>query len=101
MQYLIAYTSDVSKLVGGDWVTNGAGLRVSPQFGFGAINAEAMVNRARYWTPVEDVQVYNKVLITRSDIYTLHQSYSMVRLTRWMEKIDEWMDGWMDGWMDE
>ena len=52
VQYLIVYTSNRDKLVGGNWVTNGGGLKVSPKFGFGAIDAEAMVTRARRWINV-------------------------------------------------
>ena len=52
IQYLLVYTSNPYKLKGGNWTNNGAGLRVSPQFGFGAVDAEAMVMRARYWTTV-------------------------------------------------
>ena len=52
MQYLVAYTSTQDKLVGGGWVTNGAGLKVSHKFGFGAIDVEAMVTRARRWVNV-------------------------------------------------
>ena len=51
--YLIAYTSNPDILTGDDWVTNGAGLRVSHHFGFGAIDAEAMVTRARHWRHIE------------------------------------------------
>ena len=54
VQYLIAYTSKTANLEG-EFVTNGAGLKVSNQFGFGAIDAEALVTRARYWTPVGEV----------------------------------------------
>lgn len=54
VQYLIAYTSNRDKLVGGEWFTNGGGLRVSPQFGFGAIDAEALVTRARRWINVPE-----------------------------------------------
>ena len=54
MQYLIAYTSNPDILAGDDWVTNEAGLRVNHNFGFGAIDAEAMVTRARYWTNVPE-----------------------------------------------
>ena len=53
VQYLIAYTSNPDLLTGDDWVTNGAGLRVSHHFGFGAIDAEAMVTRARHWRYIE------------------------------------------------
>ena len=52
IQYLIVYTSDTTKLKGGEWTTNGAGLNVSSQFGFGAIDAEAMVTRAKNWINV-------------------------------------------------
>ena len=52
VQYLIAYTSDRDSLSGGEWSTNGAGLRVSHKFGFGAIDAEAMVTRAKRWINV-------------------------------------------------
>ena len=37
-----------------DAFTNGAGLTVSHQFGFGAIDAEAMVTRAKSWENVGD-----------------------------------------------
>lgn len=33
---------------------NGGGLRVSHEFGYGAIDAEAMVTRARYWITVPE-----------------------------------------------
>ena len=35
-----------------DAFTNGAGLTVSHQFGFGAIDADAMVTRAQSWVNV-------------------------------------------------
>ena len=54
VQYLLAYTSDSdsSRLINGDWRVNGAGLRVSHKHGFGAIDAEAMVTRAKRWINV-------------------------------------------------
>ena len=54
IQYLIAYTSNSDPLVNGtdDAFTNGVGLTVSHQFGFGAIDAEAMVTRAQRWENV-------------------------------------------------
>lgn len=39
------------------WMTNGAGIRVSSQFGFGVIDAEAMVTRAREWINVPPQQL--------------------------------------------
>lgn len=53
------YTSDTTKL-SGEWTINGAGLKVSSQFGFGAIDAEAMVTRARHWINVPE-QLYSSL----------------------------------------
>ena len=64
VQYLIAYTSNPDILTGDDWVTNGGGLRVSHHFGFGAIDAEAMVTRARQWTNVPEQ--YTKTVFSTS-----------------------------------
>ena len=52
MQYLIAYTANRNGLVDGEWITNGAGLSVSHKFGFGAIDAEAIVSRGRHWVTI-------------------------------------------------
>ena len=52
MQYLIVYTSNTEDTNVTDSVTNGAGLLVSHQVGFGVIDAEAMVTRAKNWTTV-------------------------------------------------
>ena len=55
IQYLTAYTSDPTPLrPHGEWTTNGGGLLVSHQFGFGAVDAEAMVTRARHWITVPE-----------------------------------------------
>ena len=54
VQYLIVYTSNQDILVDGEWITNGAGLRVSHKFGFGVIDAEALVTRARQWISVPE-----------------------------------------------
>ena len=52
VQYLIVYTSNTDSLSNGEWQRNGAGLTVSHKFGFGAIDAEAMVTRAKRWINV-------------------------------------------------
>ena len=51
VQYLIVYTSDHGKL-NHPGIKNGAGLTFSHYFGFGAVDAEAVVTRARHWTTV-------------------------------------------------
>ena len=61
IQYLVAYTSDSSSLRDGDWVMNGAGLNVSHKFGFGAIDAEAMVTRGRRWINVPSQHRQNNI----------------------------------------
>ena len=56
IQYLIVYTSNPEILTVDDLETNGAGLKFSHHFGFGAIDAEVMVTRARHWTNVPEQQ---------------------------------------------
>jgi hypothetical protein len=88
VQYLIVYTSKTSSLHG-DFQTNGAGLKFNSQFGFGAINAEALVNRARYWTPVGPATTSTKEiinsngynsLITKTNPYTSTVSFDVGRV---------------------
>ena len=57
MQYLIVYTSNTKEANATDSVTNGAGLVVSHQVGFGVIDAEAMVTRAQRWTNVPSLLI--------------------------------------------
>ena len=69
IQYLLIYTANTKPLMKESnkhlyWTTNGAGLKISPQFGFGAINAEAMVTRARHWTNVPN-QVMSEIIPTK------------------------------------
>ena len=56
MQYLIVYTSNIDILTLDDVQTNAAGLKFSHSVGFGAIDAEAMVTRARHWINVPEQQ---------------------------------------------
>jgi subtilisin family serine protease len=51
VQYLIVYTANPN-LTAGPLTQNGAGLVVSRQYGFGVMDAEAMVTRARHWINV-------------------------------------------------
>ena len=48
------YTSNADPLISNtnDYFVNGAGLTVSHQFGFGAIDGEAIVTRAQRWNNV-------------------------------------------------
>ena len=49
MQYLVVYASNPSFPTDGDFHSNGAGLSVSHKYGFGVLDAAAIVNRARWW----------------------------------------------------
>lgn len=63
MKHLLARTStvvnatDASATSGGGWRTNAAGYRFNPNFGFGLINADALVTSAPNWrlTPLSVV----------------------------------------------
>eukprot|EP00731_Ephydatia_muelleri_P019984 Em0012g809a len=52
VKYLLVYTSNTTRLSQSsrEWFLNSGGLYFSHQFGFGAIDAEALVNRARVVT---------------------------------------------------
>ena len=54
VQYLLVYTSSPHGLVDAEWITNGAGVNVSHKFGFGALDAEALVARGRHWSHVPE-----------------------------------------------
>ena len=76
MQYLIAYTANRTGLVDGEWVTNGAGLQVSHKFGFGAIDAEAIVTRGRHWENVPVQQSQDIVPLKTSEIIPFGRNFS-------------------------
>lgn len=60
MQYLVVMTSNPAPLFGGarDWTANGVGKNVSHVFGFGLMDAGALVLMAKTWKPVPDQQVF-------------------------------------------
>ncbi|KAG5834821.1 hypothetical protein ANANG_G00265660, partial [Anguilla anguilla] len=52
VQHIIVRTSRPAHLRAPDWHSNGAGYRVSHLYGFGLMDAEAMVREAERWTQV-------------------------------------------------
>ncbi|XP_063367945.1 neuroendocrine convertase 1-like [Cydia amplana] len=55
VQHLIAWTSDSSTLAGNPgWQINDVGLQFDVRFGFGLLNAEALVSRALNWITVPE-----------------------------------------------
>jgi len=60
MQHVVVMTSNPTPLEAGakDWTTNGVGRNVSHVFGFGLMDAGAMVSLAKKWKPVPDQEVF-------------------------------------------
>ncbi|GAB1292188.1 Proprotein convertase subtilisin/kexin type 6 [Apodemus speciosus] len=52
VQHLLVKTSRPAHLKASDWKVNGAGHKVSHLYGFGLVDAEALVLEARKWTAV-------------------------------------------------
>ncbi|XP_061658032.1 LOW QUALITY PROTEIN: proprotein convertase subtilisin/kexin type 5-like [Syngnathoides biaculeatus] len=52
LQHIIVQTSDTRQLAASDWQMNGAGHKVSHLYGFGLLDAEGMVLRAKRWRRV-------------------------------------------------
>ncbi|XP_071844742.1 furin-like isoform X2 [Apostichopus japonicus] len=57
LQHIIVATSRPGNLLADDWIVNGADYRVSHSFGFGLMDAAAMVDLARSWQRVPDQHV--------------------------------------------
>uniref|UniRef100_A0AAQ5XII5 Proprotein convertase subtilisin/kexin type 6 n=1 Tax=Amphiprion ocellaris TaxID=80972 RepID=A0AAQ5XII5_AMPOC len=66
VQHLLVKTSRPVHLKADDWNTNAAGYRVSHLYGFGLVNAEAMVLEAAKWRTVPS----QHICIQRPDITT-------------------------------
>ncbi|XP_032722555.1 proprotein convertase subtilisin/kexin type 5 isoform X1 [Lontra canadensis] len=57
VQHVIVRTSRAGHLNANDWKTNAAGFKVSHLYGFGLMDAEAMVTEAEKWTTVPQQHV--------------------------------------------
>ncbi|XP_076443592.1 uncharacterized protein LOC143282043 isoform X2 [Babylonia areolata] len=57
MQHIVVETAKPDNLHAQDWVINGAGKKVSHSFGFGLMDASAMVAVARNWTTVPEQHI--------------------------------------------
>ncbi|XP_066585085.1 furin-like protease 1 isoform X3 [Prorops nasuta] len=54
MQHIVVRTAKPANLKAPDWVTNGVGRNVSHSFGYGLMDATAMVHLARKWRTVPE-----------------------------------------------
>jgi len=57
MQHIVVRTARPENLRAKDWVVNGVGRRVSHSFGYGLMDASAMVDLAHNWTSVPEQQI--------------------------------------------
>lgn len=57
MQYISVLGASPIGLQANDWITNGAGRKVSHHFGFGMMNAGKMVDMALNWTNIPEQHV--------------------------------------------
>ncbi|KAL5493438.1 hypothetical protein EMCRGX_G014620 [Ephydatia muelleri] len=73
IQYLIAYTANPNILSSAGWKTNGAGRQFHLNFGFGAIDTEAMVTRAKHWVTVP-AQVTSTVSVATTSTVNAYSS---------------------------
>ncbi|KAM7448772.1 hypothetical protein ABFA07_003268 [Porites harrisoni] len=78
VQHLIAYSSNSSVPRSDDWIQNAAGLWVSSYFGFGLMDAAALVNYSRSWRTVPK-QI--KCQITERNVHRAFRQYIEVNLT--------------------
>ncbi|CAF4828773.1 unnamed protein product [Pieris macdunnoughi] len=61
IQHIIVWTSEYAPLSSNyGWQTNGIGLRFDVRFGFGLLNADALVATALNWTTVPKKQIYER-----------------------------------------
>ncbi len=54
MQHIVVRTSKSDKLKSSDWVNNGVGRRISHRFGYGILDAKALVDLALRWQTVPE-----------------------------------------------
>ncbi|XP_043235224.1 furin-like protease 1 [Amphibalanus amphitrite] len=78
MQHIVVRTARRANLRAADWVTNGVGRNVSHSFGYGLMDATAMVNLARTWRPVPEQR---KCETPSAHVDKLVPSHSKVVLT--------------------
>ncbi|XP_070543444.1 furin-1-like isoform X1 [Ptychodera flava] len=65
LQYIVVITSRSENLNSADWKTNGAGYHVSHAFGFGLMDATAMVEYAEKWITVPEQHICEEQASTK------------------------------------
>ncbi|KAL3888419.1 hypothetical protein ACJMK2_000786 [Sinanodonta woodiana] len=84
VQHIIVETASIKGLEhSGKWMVNGAGKKVSPYFGFGLMNASAMVKLAETWTLVGPKGVCHIKFTDVSEEQNVSQGFREVRSNVW------------------
>lgn len=81
VQYLVVVTAKRHQLVG-EWITNGAGYDVSHWFGFGLMDAGAMVERAQSWENLPSQYVCNHFADTTDQYNGFFASFNLFETQR-------------------
>lgn len=70
MQHIVVQTSKKHKLNAPDWRVNGVGRDYSHRYGYGLMDAGAMVELAKRWEPVPVQRICTKSIIQRNNHFT-------------------------------
>ncbi|XP_053341402.1 proprotein convertase subtilisin/kexin type 5 [Clarias gariepinus] len=78
VQHIIVKTSRRAHLIAPDWYTNGAGNNVSHLYGFGLMDAEAMVKEAETWRQVPTQQTCDEIIIDKPRVISPGRVWRLV-----------------------
>ncbi|KAK3508672.1 hypothetical protein QTP70_003316 [Hemibagrus guttatus] len=78
VQHIIVKTARRGHLIAPDWHTNGAGNDVSHLYGFGLMDAEAMVKEAETWRQVPAQHVCDESIVHKPRVISLDQVWHLV-----------------------
>ena len=70
MQHIVIQTSKPQKLKATDWRVNGVGRNYSHRYGYGLMNAGAMLELARTWKTVPIQRTCTKSIVARNNQYS-------------------------------
>uniref|UniRef100_A0A7N6FI97 P/Homo B domain-containing protein n=1 Tax=Anabas testudineus TaxID=64144 RepID=A0A7N6FI97_ANATE len=80
MQHLVVRTSRPAHLLTNDWKTNGVGRKVSHSYGYGLLDASAIVDLAKTWTTVQPQRKCVIPIVSEPRLV----NYTHTRATHWI-----------------
>ena len=69
MQHLVVQTSKRQKLKAPDWATNGVGREYSHRYGYGLMDAGALVEKAKNWETMPPQQNCTTIVLEKESNY--------------------------------